>query len=176
MAGRRISFPNVISLSAPSVLLDTPPPRLLSLVQILLSLCPFSSSWDPKVPSFPLHPTISFCLLYWHNQEPVRDSLPLPTRLWEERRVVSCRDLTAWCTMWHVPCDSCSRGVQPQISCHSGPECHRSSPWGRVEFAVISSRLWSGNCGPPDQAIPLGFARFETGSIYIALAVLELTV
>lgn len=32
------------------------------------------------------------------------------------------------------------------------------------------------NWGPPDQAIALGFVRFETGSIYIAMAVLGLTV
>lgn len=58
MAGRRISFPNVISLSAPSVLLDTPPQAIISRSpKMCLQLPTRSKAWSKFsflcVPSLP---------------------------------------------------------------------------------------------------------------------------
>lgn len=44
-------------------------------------LHPFSSSWYLEVPPFSIHPAIGFCLLYLHNQEPIRESTPPPTKV-----------------------------------------------------------------------------------------------
>jgi hypothetical protein len=82
----RISFPLSWQLAISILLerrlqtIDAQRPICLQHHSLVWFLCPLVFLLGPGSPTVPHSPSIDFCLLYWHNQEPTRESTPPSTR------------------------------------------------------------------------------------------------